>query len=1408
MKIIIIRILLIAGINLLSVGGVLHAQTIDNVKIGFKDYHTEEISNIILSNDKKFILTSDQSGKILKYDANTFDFLQTVREPSGEWIRGFRLFKKDTLLFIDRFFNDSIVAMNLNSSQEKKVPLSIKFADIIEENVEGIISSNKGTTKFELLDNDLNLIGSIPLNLMAHFTGKNCQISADYKKFAYEQTVSGESSIYLFDFETKQEIKKIVIPTNLSVNYLFFEKEENNLFAIVIPKNESKLHVYNLSENGFTQPVFTTDYFGYDFAKVIARHVNGSYIFTLISQHAPPLVLIKNKINYELQKVDLGNLLNHSNPKTASINTENKTIYYTNDNAISNKIASISVYDYAQKKVIKTFPQTVNGFFESVFLPNGSWLAYPSSYVSEFSKHAIDLTIAGTLKETMYESKDLKYFEAGTFKNRFHSLNLFSYLEANHGIESSVIKLFPKQGFATISASTSNGGDHSFFLYDLLKDQVQTITNKATVGYYGVEDYVPRLNLLLLSKWGISTYTDRMMKLELIKGDEKIPLKGNYEYGKLSKDGNFLLTINENHLLEIRKAEGLAVLHSQNLEEGKYSVFSIDESSFILSNDYLQKDMNKCNRTSFTFNIEDEIVTAKELECILFKDVDESNGNVAMIVDNLGLLLTIVDDEGLLLKQKTIPFSFYETPQSVSFNSDGSKFILNQKDGKNVIYNSKSFKPIGYVIHPDYKSHVFSDTNNHFFSNINAEQFLYAQKNGSIISLKQVENDLFNPEAILRLFSEPNPYYLKALNQANEIRKEYLLKEADIHYNTSDISTVSITEKNEKKKPNLYFLSIGVAHYEDEAYRLRFPGKDALEMAQIYGQLAPEKLAEYDDKFKGKRYTIYNQNREISWEYLKYLGPYPRGVNKSKAIAQDGSIWLEWFSDDEFIVWDFKNMTQDTIQIKGVGGAWSSVDDIIPYPDNSGFIIKGDKLQKYELRAKKITDVAFPLNLNENNFVPLFNNQWLQMDHTDTSIIVLKGKIADTALTNKRIIPLKFTEDNSLICREILGDKQYKMCEIYFWNFGYFKKASANGRYLFFTSLDLNQNLFYLDLDEKDPIPIRLPINLSYGDEVSIDSKGSQFYVVHKNYDLKRTEINYYNFWGEPIKSINLSDVDNLSIINDGFNFFYFKEEKNELAKWNEERNTLLDQDEVLKNGSPFSFDKVFVETLIDEQASSKNIKEKLQTFFNNAEEQDQIMVFLAGHGLLSKTNDFYFAPVDMDFSNVTQKGISFETLIKSLQNSKSKNKLLLIDACQSGKTIDLGNEASNFTNVIQEDKRGAKVIMNKTPKFKVSEVISTLFSDFLSKSGVSVFSAASGSDLAQEKLQWGNGAFTHSYINVLKKHLTSHGIFLDEEKLKTSILLNDVFIDDLNFEVIKTTKGEQIPDLRELNKNAIIRLW
>lgn len=254
----------------------------------------------------------------------------------------------------------------------------------------------------------------------------------------------------------------------------------------------------------------------------------------------------------------------------------------------------------------------------------------------------------------------------------------------------------------------------------------------------------------------------------------------------------------------------------------------------------------------------------------------------------------------------------------------------------------------------------------------------------------------------------------------------------------------------------------------------------------------------------------------------------------------------------------------------------------------------------------------------------------------------------------------------------------------------------------------------------------------------------------------------------------------------------------------------VVDTKTILNNASPNSFNKAFVKSITNSEATSTNIKETLNTFFKSAKPEDQITIFLAGHGVLDENLDYYFAPYDMDFNNVIQNGIAFNTLIESLKQSPSNNKLLLMDSCHSGNTLDIDDKTKKeLTTTNTPGQRGSKAkTTTKSSKFKLSDVVSSIFQDFLSQSGVTVISASSGADVAFENESIGNGAFTSAYLDYLKRSLGGFSFNLSEKNLKTSLQLKEDDISQILKQVMTITNGKQTPDLREFNTTSDLKMW
>ena len=83
---------------------------------------------------------------------------------------------------------------------------------------------------------------------------------------------------------------------------------------------------------------------------------------------------------------------------------------------------------------------------------------------------------------------------------------------------------------------------------------------------------------------------------------------------------------------------------------------------------------------------------------------------------------------------------------------------------------------------------------------------------------------------------------------------------------------------------------------------------------------------------------------------------------------------------------------------------------------------------------------------------------------------------------------------------------------------------------------------------------------------------------------------------------------------------------------------------------------------LIDEDATRKKVLEALQGIADNADENDIVMLYISGHGLVGS-----FLPVDFDGYN---NRINYEEINEILSTSRAKHKVCFADACHSGSLL------------------------------------------------------------------------------------------------------------------------------------------
>lgn len=225
-------------------------------------------------------------------------------------------------------------------------------------------------------------------------------------------------------------------------------------------------------------------------------------------------------------------------------------------------------------------------------------------------------------------------------------------------------------------------------------------------------------------------------------------------------------------------------------------------------------------------------------------------------------------------------------------------------------------------------------------------------------------------------------------------------------------------------------------------------------------------------------------------------------------------------------------------------------------------------------------------------------------------------------------------------------------------------------------------------------------------------------------------------------------------------------------------------------------YNNIKSQMLLDHAATKENIA-SLKGFLSDATENDLVILFVAGHGVLDDNLDYFFAPHDMDFSDPAKNGVSFEVFDDILDNTKSRRKIMFLDACHSGE-IDKDEVTKSY--VADENEKGDLIFRHVGTAIKNIDEINSfelskaLFADMRINNGSTVVSSSGGAEYAIEGAQWKNGVFTYCLLKALKEKQADYN---RDKKITISELQNYV-----QNEVNRLTGGKQTPTSRVENLN------
>lgn len=375
--------------------------------------------------------------------------------------------------------------------------------------------------------------------------------------------------------------------------------------------------------------------------------------------------------------------------------------------------------------------------------------------------------------------------------------------------------------------------------------------------------------------------------------------------------------------------------------------------------------------------------------------------------------------------------------------------------------------------------------------------------------------------------------------------------------------------------------------------------------------------------------------------------------------------------------------------------------------------------------------------------------------------------LPEIKLLNKVDLPL-VTQDDNIQLKIEGSDMKYKISRLHVWIndvplYGIKGKAiEANAK----INMDIDVEL----VEGMNKIQVAV-----------LNEKGAE--SLKKTVDI--------DFQGEKEKNMYLITIGTSKYKDDRFNLNYAAKDAKDLVN--------------LYGGSK-NFTKIHTLTLTDEEVINSNFL-TVKDFLTDAQINDEVILFIAGHGVLDEEFNYYYGTHDIDFLNPSKNGLEYSKLEALLDGIKPIKKLLIMDTCHSGE-IDKEEVTKSDGNNKEDDDEFDDIafravgidIQNKDGKVSTSKVMNTLFQDLRRGSGATVISSAGGVEFAMESDEWKNGLFTYCLLMGIKSGKAD----LDGD--------GKIYLSELQFYVIdrvsKLSKGKQIPNTRMANISNDYVIW
>ncbi len=187
----------------------------------------------------------------------------------------------------------------------------------------------------------------------------------------------------------------------------------------------------------------------------------------------------------------------------------------------------------------------------------------------------------------------------------------------------------------------------------------------------------------------------------------------------------------------------------------------------------------------------------------------------------------------------------------------------------------------------------------------------------------------------------------------------------------------------------------------------------------------------------------------------------------------------------------------------------------------------------------------------------------------------------------------------------------------------------------------------------------------------------------------------------------------------------------------------------------------VYTKTLTDRDVTRNNINE-LKFFLDKPRENDIVIMLVAGHGI-RENGIYYYLTHESNIRDISSSSPNFGVFEGLLTHTRARSKIVLLDTCESGDTIDQKTDSyfeyakNNNANARTTRYAVLRGLKRKQSKAASSDKISRFrFGDrYISnnlnrRTGAVIFSSSQGDEFSYESHVIKNGYFTSAIIKAL----------------------------------------------------------